>query len=146
MIDIMYIWLTCIDMFVKPLSYVRSVSPYPSPHVLWDKNTLFSIFYLMENKKEKLMSICTNMDIKIRWILVHICYEYDKCSDIFFIFFLTYYHHVIFRFLQGRIDGNKPTFHRCRWDFYCSVCLSFLYVCVCARLCVKTGSPTRWFL
>jgi hypothetical protein len=80
------------------------------------------------------------MDIKIRWILVHICYEYDKCSDIFFIFFLTYYHHVIFRFLQGRIDGNKPTFHRCRWDFYCSVCLSFLYVCVRAFMCKNRQS------
>jgi hypothetical protein len=76
------------------------------------------------NKKRNLMSICTNTSRKIHWVLVHICYEYDKCFWYFLhSSLLTYYHHVIFRFLQRHIlIVLKEFFHRCRCIHSLALC------------------------
>jgi hypothetical protein len=81
---------------------------------------------------------------------LHICYEYDRCFAIFFVLFFTYYHHVICVPDKDILTAVKRIFHRRRWCSYCSVCLSLLYMCVCASVCknrpsdqmISVGVPT----
>jgi hypothetical protein len=84
---------------------------------------LFSCKGLFSTKSKKKI-------LEIRWISNigrYFCYFFCSFSYIIII--------VILRFLQGHTDGSKT-----------AVCLSSLCVCARARLYVRTGRPTRWFL